>query len=221
MDSAIKIENVFKNFREDKKTLTVLKNINLSIENGEFVCILGPSGSGKSTLLNIIGLLDTPSSGKITINHEIINSRAKINRLAKMRRDNIGFIFQTFNLLPRVNAIANVELPMIYSRQKQRKIQAIKLLKTVGLEKRIHHKPNQLSGGERQRVAIARALANNPDIILADEPTGNLDSKSGKVIIDILKRLNKSGKTIIVVTHDRDIASAADRKIELRDGKIC
>ena len=221
MDNAIiKVDNLSKIFQEEKKSLKVLEDINFAINAGEFVCIAGPSGSGKSTLMNIIGLLDTPSNGNVVIKNEVIYSHTKINRLSKMRRDNIGFIFQTFNLLPRVNALGNVELPMIYSRKKNRRNEAIKLLKLVGLEKRINHKPNELSGGECQRVAIARALANDPDIILADEPTGNLDSKSGKVIIDVLKKLNKNGKTVIVVTHDKDIASEANRKIELKDGKL-
>lgn len=216
----VKVDNLSKVFKEGKERLIALKDIKFSVKAGEFVCIVGPSGSGKSTLMNIIGLLDTPSHGSVTINNETISTRTKINRLAKMRRDNIGFIFQTFNLLPRVSALGNVELPLIYSGRSNRKNKAAELLKLVGLEGRISHKPNELSGGERQRVAIARALSNNPEIILADEPTGNLDSKSGKVVIDLLKKLNQAGKTIIVITHDRDIASEADRQIILKDGKI-
>ena len=219
-NTIIKVTDLSKMFKEGKETLAALKKINFSITAGEFVCIVGPSGSGKSTLMNIIGLLDTPTHGSIVINNETVKPNTKINRLAKMRCDNIGFIFQTFNLLPRVSALGNVELPMIYSRRAERRNEAIRLLKLVGLENRVNHRPNELSGGECQRVAIARALANNPEIILADEPTGNLDSKSGKVIIELLQELNKSGKTIVVITHDSDIASQAQRKIELHDGKI-
>lgn len=216
----VKVDNLSKVFKEGKESLTALKDIKFSIKAGEFVCVVGPSGSGKSTLMNIIGLLDTPSRGSVTINDKVVSRRTKINCLAKMRRDNIGFIFQTFNLLPRVSALGNVELPLIYSGKNSRKEKAVELLKLVGLENRISHKPNELSGGERQRVAIARALGNDPDIILADEPTGNLDSKSGKVVIDLLKKLNQAGKTIIVITHDKEIAGEAQRKIELKDGKI-
>lgn len=216
----VKVDNLSKVFKEGKESLTALKDVKFSVKGGEFVCIVGPSGSGKSTLMNIIGLLDTPSCGSVMINNEVINPRTKINRLAKMRRDNIGFIFQTFNLLPRVSSLGNVMLPLIYSGKSNRKNKATELLKSVGLENRVRHKPNELSGGERQRVAIARALSNDPDIILADEPTGNLDSKSGKVVIDLLKKLNKAGKTIIVITHDKDIANEASRQIELKDGKI-
>lgn len=214
------LKNVDKTYSEGKTSLKVLSGVNLKVKKGEFIGIVGPSGSGKSTLLNIIGLLDTPTKGELKIESDLVTGKTKINRLAHLRRKKIGFVFQTFNLLPRLSAQKNVELPMVYARVRRRRERAVKLLILVGLAKRLKFKPPQLSGGERQRVAIARALANNPEIILADEPTGNLDSKSGRQIIQIIKKLNREGKTIIVVTHDQDIARQADRIIKLKDGKI-
>lgn len=199
-----------------------LKNINLKINSGERVAIIGPSGSGKSTLLHLIGCLDKPTKGKIFIAGKD-TSKLTDDELARIRREKIGFVFQFFYLFPTLTALENVMLPMVFTKRNrlERRERAKKLLKLVGLEKRFHHYPLQLSGGERQRVAIARAMANNPEIILADEPTGNLDSKSGKDVIKILTKLNeKEGVTLVLVTHDKFIASHAKRIIKLKDGKI-
>ncbi|MEK7061963.1 MAG: ABC transporter ATP-binding protein [Patescibacteria group bacterium] len=216
----IELQGVNKKYQEDDSELAILKNINLQIKKGEFVAIQGPSGSGKSTLLHIIGLLDKPTSGKYFLENKAVDRKTKSNVLAKLRLKKIGFVFQTFNLIPRISALSNVELPMIYGKLKESKKQAKKLLEMVGLKERINHAPNKMSGGERQRVAIARALANNPDIILADEPTGNLDSKTGQQILAILKKLHRQGKTLIVVTHDSYVAKLAQRQIYIKDGKI-
>jgi len=196
-------------------------SMTFNIKSGDFVAIIGPSGSGKSTMLHLLGLLDLPDEGELIIDGHNVNDISPRN-MSKMRRKAIGFVFQTFNLIPRTTAYKNVVLPLVYSGMKyrKRKQKAKDLLKSVGLEKRIGHWPNQLSGGERQRVAIARALANNPNIILADEPTGNLDTKSGEEIMKIITDLNKEGVTVIVVTHDKDIADKAKRVIKIRDGKI-
>lgn len=218
--SIIDLQGVCKNYQEDDLKLEILNNINLQILKSEFVAIQGPSGSGKSTLLHIIGLLDKPTSGEYLLESKAISRQTRSNVLAKLRLKKIGFVFQTFNLIPRISALANVELPMIYGKLKEPKKQAKKLLKLVGLENRANHTPNKMSGGERQRVAIARALANNPDIILADEPTGNLDSKTGQQILDILQTLHQQGKTLIVVTHDSYVAKLAQRQIYIKDGKI-
>ena len=220
--SLIQISNLHKNYGDGDGETVALKNINLEIKKGELVAIMGPSGSGKSTLMNIIGLLDRPTDGSYLLQNKDI-SLMKDRTLAKIRRDKIGFIFQSFNLLQRHTALENVALPMVYTKRLtgiDRLHHAADLLESVGLENRLHHMPNELSGGQMQRVAIARALSNNPSIILADEPTGNLDSKSGKHIMDLLKKLNKEGNTIIIVTHDEEVAKQAKRIITLKDGEI-
>ncbi|MCS6937315.1 MAG: ABC transporter ATP-binding protein [Candidatus Bipolaricaulota bacterium] len=202
--------------------VTALDDVSFSISEGEFVAIMGPSGSGKSTLMNLIGCLDKPTTGTISINGTDI-SRLNDRQLARLRGSQIGFVFQTFNLIPRINALANVMLPMTFTNRlsvRERQQRAEQLLQSVGLGARMHHLPNELSGGERQRVAIARALANDPKIILADEPTGNLDTKTGKAILDLFVELNRNGRTIVVVTHDANVASHARRIIKLLDGKI-
>jgi putative ABC transport system ATP-binding protein len=201
--------------------VTALKGISLLISEGEFVSIMGPSGSGKSTLMNIIGCLDVPTSGTYELDGTPV-SGLNDNQLAEIRNRKIGFVFQTFNLLAREEAIYNVELPMVYNNvsEKERRETAMQMLEAVGLAKRAKHKPNEMSGGERQRVAIARSLVNKPAIILADEPTGNLDSKTGVEIMRIFQKLNEDGITIILVTHERDIAEYSHRVINLRDGLI-
>lgn len=213
----IELKNVWKEYENGK--VKALQGINLKIEKGESVAILGPSGSGKSTLMHIMGCLDSPTKGKVYLKGKDV-SKLNSNQLAKIRSKTIGFVFQFFYLVPFFTALENVMLPMIFTGKSNRK-RAEELLKMVGLEKRIKHYPNQLSGGERQRIAIARALANNPEIILADEPTGNLDSKAGKEVIDILLSLNKKhGKTVIMVTHDKALAKKMKRIIYIKDGKI-
>ncbi len=199
-----------------------LDDVSFSIAESEFIAIMGPSGSGKSTLMNLIGCLDKPTTGTIQINGTDI-ARLTDRQLAKLRGSQIGFVFQTFNLIPRINALANVMLPMTFTNRLsmgERQRRAEQLLESVGLGARARHLPNELSGGERQRVAIARALANDPKILLADEPTGNLDTKTGKAILDLFVELNKNGRTVVVVTHDANVASHARRIIELLDGKI-
>ena len=218
----IKLENVSKVYRMGETKVQALKNINLKIEKGENVVIIGPSGCGKSTLLHLMGCLDRPTKGKVLIDGRDV-SKLSDNELAKIRREKIGFIFQFFYLIPTLTALENVMLPMTFagvpSKEKIRR--AKELLKLVGLERRMYHKRSELSGGEIQRVAIARALANNPEIILADEPTGNLDSKSGKEVIKYLVRLNKEKNvTLVVVTHDLSIVKFFERKIYLKDGQI-
>jgi len=221
MNEIIELKGVTKIYKMDKVLVPALRGINLKIRKGEFVSIMGPSGSGKTTLMNLIGCLDRPTEGEIYIANKNV-AKLGDDELAKLRREKIGFVFQQFNLIPRLTALENVELPMWFAglSKKKRRERAIELLKLVGLEKRIHHKPAELSGGERQRVSIARALANNPEIILADEPTGNLDTKTGKEIIEILKDLNKQGKTIVLVTHDETFAKEAERIIKIRDGRL-
>lgn len=222
MENVIELKNVDKIYSTGKLNVPALFKINLAIKKGEMVAIMGPSGSGKSTLMNIIGLLDRPSDGELLIDGKAINLNMPTGRLAQLRGQKIGFIFQTFNLLPRLSALDNVLLPTLYQKggRANFKNNAKKILTNVGLESRINHQPSELSGGERQRVAIARALINDPEVILADEPTGNLDSKSGQEIINILKDLNKSGKTIIVITHDPNIAKHCERTIHLFDGQL-
>lgn len=214
----IKLEKVCKIY---PPKLHALKDASLSILQGEFVAIMGKSGSGKSTLMNIIGFLDKPTSGQMEFFSKDIKTLTK-NELANLRLREIGFVFQNFNLLPRLSAWRNVALPMVYAEvsRKKRKVKAFQLLNQVGLMDRASHLPNKLSGGERQRVAIARALANDPHIIIADEPTGNLDSKTGKNIMDMFCQLHQQGKTLIIVTHDTSIASYAQRVINVHDGRI-
>jgi putative ABC transport system ATP-binding protein len=205
----------------DSISVVGVENINLKIGRGEFVCVMGPSGSGKSTMLHLMGCLDKPTSGRIFIDG-IDVSKMSEDELADLRKEKIGFVFQFFNLYPTLTALENVELPMIIAEKDKdfRKRRAIELLKIVGMEEFKDHLPSQLSGGQRQKIAIARALANNPPIILADEPTGNLDSKSGEEIMKIFKELNERGKTIVVVTHNENVAKFAERIIRLKDGKI-
>ncbi len=222
MNEIIKLENVEKIYELGKSKIYALKNINLKINEAETVAIVGPSGSGKSTLLHIIGCLDKPTKGKVFIDGLDV-SKLNENELAKIRREKIGFVFQFFYLISHMNALENVMLPMIFKNvpKKEREERAYKLLKIVGLEKKAFHKPDELSGGERQRVAIARALANNPKILLADEPTGSLDSKSGTEIIKLFLKLNKMQKiTLVVVTHNFDVAKRMKRIIYLKDGMI-
>jgi putative ABC transport system ATP-binding protein len=216
----IKVENLTKTYRMGQVEVPALRGVSCHIQNGEMVSIMGPSGSGKSTLMNIIGCLDVPSSGLYELDGQEI-SQLDDDQLAEIRNRKIGFVFQTFNLLPRTSAIANVELPMIYSGSPNRRKRAESALDRVGLAQRIDHKPSELSGGEQQRVAIARALVNNPSIILADEPTGNLDSVSSAEIMSIFQRLNsEDGITIVFVTHEREIAEHTRRIIHIRDGLI-
>ena len=217
----IRLEDVDKTYIMGKVKVHALRGVNLSIEKGEYVAIMGPSGSGKSTLMNQVGALDRPTKGRVFIEEHDI-SKMSDNELAKLRRENIGFIFQQFNLIPRLTAIENVELPMWYAGipKIKRVRRAAELLKLVGLGDRMKHRPTELSGGEMQRVCIARALANNPDIVMADEPTGNLDSKSSEDIMEILEKLNREGRTIVMVTHEDEYAKRAGRTIVIRDGKI-
>jgi putative ABC transport system ATP-binding protein len=215
------IEKVCKAYQVDSFVVKVLNHVSLEIKKNEFIAIVGPSGSGKSTLMNLIGLLDTPTSGKIFLEGKDV-SHLDESKLAEIRNRKIGFVFQTFNLIPRTSALANVELPLIYAGipDEERKRRSLEMLTQMGLEKRIDHFPNQLSGGEQQRVAIARALINRPSLILADEPTGNLDSKTGAQILEIFKKLHKEGNTIVLITHDLEIARAAKRIIKIYDGQI-
>jgi len=215
----IEINNLSKTYLLGNVPVHAINDISFRINKGEFVAIKGPSGSGKSTLLNLLGCLDLPSSGTYFLEHFNIRS-LKPNQLAEVRNKRIGFVFQNFNLLPRASALENVELPLIYGRTKNSREIALEALKRVGLSERAKHRPNELSGGERQRVAIARAIVNKPAIVLADEPTGNLDTQTGKDIMDIFSSLNNEGTTIIVVTHERDVAALTARTIEMVDGNI-
>jgi len=217
----IELSNVKKVYNLGKIQVDALKGVSLKIDKGEYVAIVGPSGSGKSTLMNIIGLLDKPTSGSYKLNGTEVSTLSD-DQLAYLRNRQIGFVFQSFNLLSKLNALANVELPMLYAKipSKERRQRALRALEIVGLSERIHHKPNELSGGQQQRVAIARAIVMNPSFLLADEPTGNLDTASSVEIMKIFYQLNESGTTIVMVTHEQDIANHAKRIVRLRDGNI-
>jgi putative ABC transport system ATP-binding protein len=219
--SILEFEGVKKTYRVGDQEIRALAGIDLRIEEGEFVAIIGPSGSGKSTLMHLLGCLDTPTEGRMTVCGTDL-SRATADELARMRNREIGFVFQSFNLLPRLDVVSNIELPLIYSDipARERRERAVEAARKVGLGDRLSNRPTQLSGGQCQRVAIARALVNNPRIVFGDEPTGNLDSATGRNIMEIFKELHASGKTIILVTHDPSIASQARRVIELHDGLI-
>src|SRR5437763_384754 len=217
----IRLEKISRRYQMGAETIHALREVSLGIERGEYVAIMGPSGSGKSTLMNVVGCLDTPSSGQYELNGAQV-SQMDDNELAEIRNKEIGFVFQTFNLLPRSDALRNVELPLIYAgmgAEQRRKI-ALQALDSVGLSDRIHHKPNELSGGQRQRVAVARALVNSPSILLADEPTGNLDSATSAELMQVFGDLHRQGQTIVMVTHEHDIAAHAARVVTLRDGVI-
>ena len=220
-DSVIVTRNLRREYVMGAETVRALRGVDLTIRRNEFVAIMGPSGSGKSTLMNLIGCLDTPTEGEYWLNGHRV-SELNDNQLARIRNKEIGFVFQTFNLLPRATALQNVELPMVYAGMpsKQRQHAAKDALTRVGLAERMHHRPNELSGGQRQRVAIARALVNNPSILLADEPTGNLDSKTAEEILALFERLHDEGQTIILVTHEHDIAAHARRQVHLKDGVV-
>jgi putative ABC transport system ATP-binding protein len=219
--SLIRFQNIARRYQMGAETIHALRDVSLSIERGEYVAIMGPSGSGKSTLMNLVGCLDTPTAGTYELNGTDV-SHMDDNQLAEVRNREIGFVFQTFNLLPRATALRNVELPLVYSGVPSdvRHQKALDALAQVGLSDRVQHKPNEMSGGQRQRVAIARALVTSPSIILADEPTGNLDSKTGVEILDLFDKLWRAGNTLIVVTHEEDVARHARRILRIRDGLI-
>ncbi len=219
--SLIRLQNISRRYQMGAETIHALRDVTLEIGRGEYVAIMGPSGSGKSTLMNLLGCLDTPTSGLYELNGANV-SEMDDNELAEIRNKEIGFVFQTFNLLPRANALRNVELPLIYSGMDSgdRKQRALDTLSNVGLADRVHHKPNEMSGGQRQRVAVARALVNRPSIVLADEPTGNLDSKTGEEIMALFEDLSHKGNTMLVVTHEEEVAKHARRIIRIRDGLI-
>ena len=217
----VELSEICKRYQVGDQEITALDRVTLSIEAGEFIAIIGPSGSGKSTLMHLLGCLDTPTSGRLTIDGVDV-SRASSDELARMRNSRIGFVFQSFNLLPKFDVLRNVELPMVYAgvSAKVRRERAMEAIERVGLSHRIYNNPLQLSGGQCQRVAIARALVNNPKIIFADEPTGNLDSHTGEAILALFKELSESGRTIVLVTHDNHIAGQLPRRIEMRDGRV-
>ena len=221
MKKIISVSKISRNFQVGKQVVKALKSISISINQNEYVSFMGPSGSGKSTLMNIVGCLDTPTGGEYVLNGKNVSSMSE-SELADVRNKEIGFVFQTFNLLPRASALDNVALPLVYAGYKKeiRDSMAMKALKSVDLTNRATHKPNELSGGQRQRVAIARALVNKPSIILADEPTGNLDSKTSEGIMDLFSKLHDAGNTIIMVTHENDIAAYSKRIVRLMDGNI-
>ncbi len=219
--SIIETRDLWKTYRMGSEDIHALQGVSIEIERGEYVAIMGPSGSGKSTLMNLIGCLDTPSKGSYLLNgHQV--RELDDDELARIRNEEIGFVFQTFNLLPRATALHNVELPLVYAGVPgpERRTQALQALERVELADRVSHRPNELSGGQRQRVAIARALVNNPSILLADEPTGNLDSKTGLEIMSLFERLHATGNTIVLITHEPEIAEYAHRVIHLRDGQV-
>ena len=219
--SLIHLQQISRRYKMGGETVHALRDVSLDIQRGEYVAIMGPSGSGKSTLMNLIGCLDTPTTGVYELNGSRVSEMGD-NQLAEIRNREIGFVFQTFNLLARSNALHNVELPLIYAGvpADERRRNALEALANVGLADRVHHKPNELSGGQRQRVAVARALVNDPSILLADEPTGNLDSVTGNDIMALFARLHQQGNTIVLVTHENDIAQHAHRVIHIRDGKV-
>ncbi len=215
----IRTESLVKTYVLGGDTIRALDDVTLLIDDGEMVAVTGASGSGKSTLMNILGCLDQPDSGQYFLADEDV-SRLQKDQLARIRNRRIGFVFQTYNLLPRMSALENVELPLLYAANREAKDRAEAALRTVGLADRMHHEPNQLSGGQRQRVAIARAIVTNPAVVLADEPTGNLDTRTSREIIDLFHSLNAGGRTIVMVTHEPDIAAHCQRQIRMRDGRI-
>jgi putative ABC transport system ATP-binding protein len=217
----VELRNVSKIYHLGGETIRALDDVSLDLDAGEFVSVIGPSGSGKSTLMHILGCLDSPTHGTIKLDDRMIHS-ASARELAYIRNRKIGFVFQFFNLLPKLNVLQNVELPMIYAglSSRERREKGMEMLKLVGLENRSKHRPSQLSGGQQQRVAIARGLVNDPRILFADEPTGNLDSHTGEAILELFRQLSAKGRTIILVTHDPEIAAVTPRRIEIRDGKI-